>query len=607
MCGINGILRLRADAPPVEPAVALRTRDAMATRGPDGEGFWASPDGTIALGHRRLAIIDLSETGTQPMSYDAGRYRLVFNGEIYNYKELREQLERDGAVFASTSDSEVILALFAREGTAMLGKLRGMFALAIWDALARRLILARDPYGIKPLYHVEQDGWLQFASQVKALEAGGRVGRELDPGAIAGFLLWGSVPEPRTIRKAVRAIPSGHVLVVEDGIVGPSRAFRDLRDLDCTPCTDIAEALSDSVRAHLVADVPVAVFLSAGIDSSVIAALARRAAGDQLTTLTMRFADLAGTPADEGPEAAATARTLGTRHVERTLTRDDLRGLWPQVLAAMDQPSVDGVNTYVVSRVAREAGFKVVLSGLGGDELFGGYESFHDVPAWVRRSSALSRLPGVTSAWSAVAFAFGRSRPKLAGLLRYGGSIPGAYFMRRGIFLPEELPGILGEDLAVEGLLEADPVRAAQASIGCAPAANDPWIAVHLMESTLYMRNQLLRDSDWASMAHSLELRVPFVDIRLRDQIAALGFEPARRGGKGAIARVAAPELPASVATRTKTGFLIPIARALADGDAPAVRYGLGTRRIALSVLEAFGIVPTRIDSLVNLTKRSRA
>jgi asparagine synthase (glutamine-hydrolysing) len=344
------------------------------------------------------------------------------------------------------------------------------------------------------------------------------------------------------------------------------------------------------VRAHLVADVPVAVFLSAGIDSSVIAALARRAAGEELTTLTMRFADLAGTPADEGPEAAAIARALGTRHVERTLTRDDLRDLWPNVLAAMDQPSVDGFNTYVVSRVAHEAGFKVVLSGLGGDELFGGYESFRDVPLWARRAHLLSRLPGAPPVWDVVTRKFGGSRPKLPGLLRYGGSIPGAYFVRRGIFMPEELPGLIGNELAEAGLADADPVRAAEIAIEATDAARDPWIAVHLMESMLYMRNQLLRDSDWASMAHSLELRVPFVDAVLRDQIAALDFQPARGAGKAAIARVGAPELPPAVAGRAKTGFNIPIAQALAARGGGSVRGGLGGRKIALTVLEAFGI-----------------
>jgi asparagine synthase (glutamine-hydrolysing) len=202
----------------------------------------------------------------------------------------------------------------------------------------------------------------------------------------------------------------------------------------------------------------------------------------------------------------------------------------------------------------------------------------------------LAGWPGAATAWSVLAAMSGGSRPKLRGFLRYGASLPGAYFLRRGVFLPEELPGLIGKDMASAGLLEADPVRAAEAAIGAAPAARDPWVAVHLMESTLYMRNQLLRDSDWASMAHSLELRVPFVDARLHAHVAALRFEPARRGGKAAIARDGAPELPASVGARPKTGFSIPVARALSEGDAASVRGGLGSRQIALSVLRAFGI-----------------
>ena len=209
MCGINGILRLAPDAPAVDRDVLVRTRDAMASRGPDGVGAWLSDDGTVGLGHRRLAIIDLSDAGAQPMTYLDGRYRLVFNGEIYNYKELRAPLEQDGVAFVSTSDTEVVLALFHREGEAAFRRLRGMFALAIWDAHERRLTLARDPYGIKPLYVATQGGWLQFASQVKALEAGGKVSREVDVAAVAGFLMWGSVPEPRTLRASVRALPAG--------------------------------------------------------------------------------------------------------------------------------------------------------------------------------------------------------------------------------------------------------------------------------------------------------------------------------------------------------------------------------------------------------------
>ena len=590
MCGINGIVRLSSSAPPVDVAVLRRTSEAMAKRGPDGEGIWAAEDGSCGLGHRRLAIIDLSPTGAQPMAHANGRYRMVFNGEIYNYKDLRDALLREGVAFRSASDSEVILALFEREGTAAFGKLRGMFALAIWDALERRLVLARDPYGIKPLYVARQDGWLQFASQVKALEAGRRVAGGIDPAAVAAFLLWGSVPEPRTLRPDIRALPSGCTLTVRDGTVGEPEPYRDVRALDAVPCGSIREALASTVRAHLVADVPVGVFLSAGIDSGIIAALARREAGEGLTTITMRFEDFVGTPSDEGPIAADTAKRLGTRHVERLLTAADLRGLWPEVVAAMDQPSVDGFNTYVVSRVARDAGFKVVLSGLGGDELFGGYASFHEVPALRRRVASLTGIPGASAAWEAAARTIGRSRPKLLGVPRYGGSLPGAYFVRRGLFLPEELAEILGDQMAEEGLRDANPIRAASMALERAPAEPDPWTAVHLMESTLYMRNQLLRDSDWASMAHSLELRVPFVDMRLRDEIAALDFEPARGGGKRAVAAAVAPELPDIVRSRPKTGFGIPIARALAGGDASATRGGLGSRRLALRVLDAFGV-----------------
>lgn len=589
MCGINGILRLVDTAPRVEREAIVRTRDAMASRGPDGEGLWLADDGGLGLGHRRLAIIDLSKTGSQPMAFDGGRFRLVFNGEIYNYRELRAGLERDGVRFVSTSDSEVILALFAREGTAMLPRLRGMYALALWDARERTLVLARDPYGIKPLYLAATGGWLEFASQVKALEAGGRVSVEPDPVAIVEFLLWGSIQEPRTIRKEVRAVPAGHHVVVRGGRVEEPRPHRLITDEGEGPAPGLGEALADSVRAHLVADVPVAVFLSAGIDSSLVAAVARREAGEGLTTLTMRFEDFLGTANDEGPFAAETAKALGTRHVERVLTRSDLRDLWPRVLGAMDQPSIDGFNTYVISRAAHEAGFKVVLSGLGGDELLGGYGTFRDVPRLRRRAATAGWLPGIGSAWPAIARRIVPGKPKLAGLFQYGRSLGGAYFLRRGLFLPAEIPAIVGRDVAREGMLEADPlVATARATGGAAPP--DDWTAIHLLESSIYMRNQLLRDSDWASMAHSLELRVPLADARLREQAAHGGFEPARTHGKAAAAMSAAPELPTAVWTRPKTGFSIPFADAILGPDPRRRPGGAASRPLAVRVLRAFGV-----------------
>jgi asparagine synthase (glutamine-hydrolysing) len=578
MCGLNGILRLTESAPAVDREELVRTRDAMASRGPDGAGEWIAADGRIGLGHRRLAILDLSPAGAQPMASRDGRFRIVFNGEIYNFRELRAELETEGAVFATRSDTEVLLALWAREGTAMLSRLRGMFAFALWDDREGELVLARDPLGIKPLYYSAEAGILRFASQVKALERGGGVSRETDPAGVAGFLLWGSVPEPLTIRRAIRALPAGRFLRIRDGQVGDPQTY----EVEPAATVDPLAAIEESVRAHLVSDVPVAIFLSAGLDSGLIAALARRHLPEPPVTFTLSFDVLAGTPLDEAPLAAEVARTLGTRHVERRVGRADFADLWPAALAAMDQPSIDGFNTFVVSRAAHEAGLKVVLSGLGGDELLGSYPSFTDVPRGVR----ISRLPLLPSLWPPLARRLFADRPKLAGLGKYGRTLPGSYFLRRGLFLPEELPAVMGREGAEEGLRRYDPVADGGRLLAAWNGhAADGWTAVHALETGLYMRNQLLRDSDWASMASSVELRVPLVDAFLRRHLAAAGFEPARSQGKAALVRQAAPELPAALFGRPKTGFYIPVTEWMRPEAAGRSR-GERSRRLARMILE---------------------
>lgn len=580
MCGINGIVRLRDEAPPIDRDELLRTRDAMTARGPDGAGAWISADGRMALASRRLAILDLSETGSQPMSSEDGRFHAVLNGEIYNFRELRRELEAAGVRLRSSGDTAVVLALYAREGAALLGRLRGMYALAIWDERENSLLLARDPLGIKPLYLAEEGGCLRFASQVKALEAGGAISKEIDLAGLAGFLLWGSVPEPLTVRKTVRALPAGHHLLVRDGVIGDPIPHSPAAVEPLAP----EAAVEDSVVAHLVSDVPVAVFLSAGLDSGLIAALARRHLPEPPATFTLSFDELAGTPRDEAPLAAAVARTLGTRHVERRMGRADFAALWRDALAAMDQPSIDGFNTFVVSRAAHEAGLKVVLSGLGGDEIFGSYPSFTDVP---RLERAARRAAWMGPLWPPLARTFSPDRPKLAGLVRYGRSLPGAYFLRRGLYLPEELPGLMGRDAAEEGLRRYDPVTDAARAL--AAGNGDAWTAVHRLETARYMRNQLLRDSDWASMASSVELRVPLVDAWLRARLAASGFEPARGEGKAALVRRIAPELPAALFTRPKSGFYIPVMEWMQPGAAGA-SLGEQSRRLALRVLEESGV-----------------
>jgi len=607
MCGINGILRLGPGAPPVDREELLRTRDAMTSRGPDGAGLWLSKDGRIGLGHRRLAILDLSDAAAQPMATPDGRFHIVFNGEIYNFPELRSELEADGHRFRSTGDTEVVLALYERHGRAALGRLRGMYALALWDDTAKTLLLARDPLGIKPLYYSTGDTGetgqageaatvLRFASSVKALEAGGAVSREVDPAGLAGFLLWGSVPEPRTIRRAVRAVPAGTSIRVQSGRtpeppvpIEPQVAFAG--------AATWPEAIEESLRCHLVSDVPVAVFLSAGLDSATLAALTTRHLPEPPATFTMRFGPTLGSALDEGPVAAEIARHLGTRHVERTVGRSEFRDLWESSLTAMDQPSIDGFNTYLVSRAAAEAGLKVVLSGLGGDELLGSYPSFRQVPRLRRWARAAGRVPGAASAWAALSRRLVPGRPKLPGLLGYGASLAGAYFLRRGLFLPDELPALLGPERAAAALAAYDPVADAERLAPPAAEADDPWTAVQALETGLYLRNQLLRDADWASMAHSLELRVPFVDAWLRRRASPTAWHEARSGSKSAVLRRVAPELPATLWHRPKTGFYIPVMDWLDDeaprGPAagrPGRALGPDSRRLALRVLEGQGV-----------------
>ncbi len=566
----------------------------MASRGPDGVGSWVSPSGMAALAHRRLAIIDLSERGAQPMASADGRFHIVLNGEIYNYRELRHDLEGEGVVFRSDSDTEVLLELVSRRGPAALRHARGMYAFALWDDAKRRLLLARDPYGIKPLYYAATPERVCFASQARPLAAW--TGGAVEPAGLVGFLLWGFVPEPWTIFRGVRALPAGHVLEVRGGLVGEPAPFESpfsRRDQDPRP-DGVGAAVEDSVRAHMVADVPVAVFLSAGLDSGMIAALARRTHPGPLTTITVGFGEFHATALDEAPLAAKVAQRLGTDHIERIVKREAFLGQWPRVLEAMDQPSVDGFNTFMVSQAAHEAGLKVVLSGLGGDELFGSYRSFRDVPRWAA-AARVATLPGLRGPAHLASRCLVPVRPKIAGLARYGASLEGSYFLRRGLFLPEELPALIGSSWAEQGLAAYDPIEDVRrrTEVGReAGAVSDSWQAVHAMESTVYMRDQLLRDADWASMAHSLELRVPLVDVELRARVAGAGFEPARSSGKAAAVHEAAPELPDELFSRPKSGFFVPVAEwlAAANGRRLPRRWGARTRFLAIEVLRGFGV-----------------
>jgi len=559
----------------VDQAELLRIRDAMIRRGPDAEGMWISTDQAVGLGHRRLAIIDLSPGGVQPMSTADQRLHIVFNGEIYNYQALRASLQRKGHVFRTASDTEVLLHLYREYGRDMVQHLRGMYAFALWDSVARGMFLARDPFGIKPLYFADDGSTLRVASQVKALLQGGRVDMTPEPAGHVGFFLWGHVPEPYTLYRGIRALPAGSNLWVQtDGSCAIQPHF-DLAS-EMARAEDVAlsgklpqarerlhAALLDSVKHHLIADVPVGVFLSAGLDSSTLASLAREAGVSDLRTVTLGFEEFRNTENDEVPLAENTARLLQTRHTTQWVTREDFDSHYTDLLASMDQPSIDGVNSYFVSKAAHDAGLKVVLSGLGGDELFGGYPSFRQIPTLVQAMQRIRYLQplGVGARLLTAGIINRFTSSKYAGLLEYGGSYPGAYLLRRGLFMTWELPSVLDPQFAQQGLQDLDTLRILG---GLANKPKQTYNKVRALETGFYMRNQLLRDADWAGMAHSLELRVPLVDIELFRAVLAVSPNPSKLD----MAQAPAIPLPAVLLQRRKTGFSIPVRQWLVDTQA---------------------------------------
>jgi len=567
MCGIAALFAYRPGVAGVDRLELRTIRDRMASRGPDGCGEWFSADGRTALGHRRLSIIDLSETGAQPMASEDGAIVLSFNGEIYNYQALRASLEAEGCRFRSASDTEVILQLYEREGPEGFVRLRGMFALSLWDGRRKGLLLARDPFGIKPLYYADDGATLRVASQVRALRAGAHVSSDPDPAAVAGFFLWGSIPEPHTLYREIRAMPAGHTMWIDGNGPADPQPFYRLPALYAgigrrRPGVDpeeIHQIFLDTMRHHLVADVPVGAFLSAGIDSTALVGLARELTTGPLRTVTLGFEEFAGTDLDESRAAEETARRLDTDHETRVISRDRFLAEIPELLDAMDQPSVDGVNSYFVSQAAHEAGLKVALSGLGGDELLAGYPSFTSVPRMAAISAFLRPVPGLRRVARPLLETLlpARVPRRYAGVLEYGGGWSGAYRLRRGLFAPWELPQLIGEDLAREGLVRLDTNAAIARCLDPSPkGARD---IVSLMEASLYMRNQLLRDTDWGSMAHSLEVRVPLVDVVLWRRLAETLGPSSPLRTKTLLAMAPRPPLPESLQRRRKTGFAVPL------------------------------------------------
>ncbi|MEM7749665.1 MAG: asparagine synthase (glutamine-hydrolyzing) [Pseudomonadota bacterium] len=582
MCALNGIFAYHYAANDVSRNEVLKTRDAMASRGSDGEGAWFDLSGRVALGHRRLAIIDLTKGGDQPMHSRCGRYVITFNGEIYNYRDLRKTLETTGHSFRTQSDTEVLLALFASTGVDMVHDLRGMFAFAIWDRHDGKLYLVRDPFGIKPLYYAD-DGWtFRFSSQVKSLLAGGAISREPNLDGQIGFYLWGAVPEPHTLYREIRAVPAGAMMVIDEigardcmHYFSVGRAIREAEHQsaatnlpDHEAQTKLAAAVKESVAHHLVSDVPVGVFLSAGVDSGAILGLMRDCGAQDIKTLTLRFSEFQGHVADEGLIAAQVARHYGATHIEYVVSQNEFENDLPRILDSMDQPSIDGINTWFAAKAARQQGLKVAMSGLGGDELFGGYTSFADVPRWVLQFGLVARIPGLRHVVHTIASRYWRRlklHPKTSGLAMLSGQCSDAYLLHRSLFLPWEISEISAHtwNAACKQVLKEQRARAHALSNG--PRTTYGKIAA--LEMSHYMKNQLLRDADWAAMAHGLEVRVPLVDSQLLRRAMPFLLSSKFRDRKTLLAHAPSRPLPCCAVRRAKTGFSIPIDRWMNEMD----------------------------------------
>ncbi len=580
MCGIAGVLMFDS----AEDAPARRVVEAMLPalkhRGPDGEGQWhasTASGSVVALGHTRLAIIDLSDGGRQPMARD--RTAVSYNGEIYNYRALRSRLREHGAAFTSESDTEVLLAGYQHWGPSVVDHLDGMFAFGLWDAAQDRLLLARDRFGIKPLYYHRGPQHFVFASEVRALLASGLVRPDLDTGSLWHYLGHQTAPTPTTLLRDVRMLEPGHVMDVSARgqmttrrywslLAGDTRESRGPSEIqeskgpvsEPAALSRVGDLLREAVQSHLVSDVPVGVFLSGGIDSGALVSTLR-SLGVTPRTFTVGLDEDAA--ADESAAARAVAEAFGTDHAEIRLRGSDIVGMLPGALSAVDHPSGDGLNTFVVSKAAHDRGLKVALSGLGGDEIFGGYPSFQRLSRLWPAARRMSQSPVVMRQAAAKmlrrASRGGVAAEKAAAVLETDGSLAEIWPLTRQVLSAGDRRDVLlARDVPDEAAANTYVAMLAQAFEEFSDAGL--WARISYAESAAYMHDVLLRDTDQMSMAHGLEVRVPLLDHRLASYVVSLP-DALKSGGvtpKSLLVKSLERPLPGAIVHQPKRGFALP-------------------------------------------------
>jgi asparagine synthase (glutamine-hydrolysing) len=585
MCGIAGGMFWGQVVEPAHADTAIRAMvRSLAHRGPDGVGVYSpSADRSsgapyVVFGHTRLAILDTSEAGAQPMTVEnvhgreragqTGKSCITYNGETYNFRELRSELERSGRCFRTGTDTEVVLNGYEEWGLASLSRLRGMFAFGLWDPRAERLTLARDRLGIKPLYYYHGDGYFLFASEVRALLATGLVPRRLDANALWQYLGYQSIPAPSTLVRDVRLLEPASWVTIDGSRRKTRGTYWDMLAAVRTPQDRSAdevrrrtgELLREAVASHLVSDVPVGAFLSGGIDSSAVVALMREA-GCRPRTFSIGFDESAF---DESSHAGLVARACGADHTAIRLRGDELLERLPLALQAMDQPTADGVNSYIISGAVRERGITVALSGLGGDELFGGYPSFARLARVANVARLWGRSPDAFRALAAGAVrAIGPASvaaTKAAAVLESDGSMASMFPLMRQLWSVEQRRALLIGTGVRNASELADPYDHLLAGAYAAAPDAELFAQISFAEARTYMHDVLLRDTDQMSMAHSLEVRVPLLDHELVDYVMSVRDVHKQPNGtpKRLLVESLGELLPQQVVHRPKQGFTLP-------------------------------------------------
>jgi asparagine synthase (glutamine-hydrolysing) len=534
----------------------------MEDDGRDCAGVWWSNDRRCAFAQRAQSVA--AKIAVQPVLSHDRRFAITLDGQIYNQNELKEAVAERGIAHC-ISDAEALLQLYALEGAGMLKRLRGMFAFAIWDDLRRELFLARDPFGIRPLYYAN-DGWtFRFASRVKALYSGGNISEELEPAGVVGFYLWGHVPEPFTLYRDIRALPAGHTMLVDQLAPREPEPYARIVDVmvkagrlanGTNLREQVRESVVDSVEHHLPTDVNLGAFLSGGTASGSLIGLMSEIQRRAIRAITIRFEEFGGTADDEVSRASEVAKLYGARHIVRYVGMREFQADLAAMVEAMDQPSVGGFHAWFLAKAAREQGLKIVSAGFGANATLGGSPSPRGTPGfaswydWLSLTAIRRLAPKLTIGQRNYA----ARRPKPCMPLHWSTSDCRAYFARRSLFFPDEIPNIIEPSIAREGLRRLKLIRRLRASVTPDPGTRSARLLA--LESDHFMRDRMLRDIDWAARAHGIQIRTPFVDYKLLHRLAP-ALKNAKAGDvRAALARAPQLALPEQVANCPDSGRL---------------------------------------------------